>query len=67
MLVGAGLDRADLYSANLASANLLSADLTDADLTGALLGEGQPVPEGWLRDPDSGRLRRASRDGNETG
>jgi hypothetical protein len=41
-------------------ADLTVADFTDADLTDAILAEDQPVPEGWLRDPDSRRLRRSS-------
>jgi uncharacterized protein YjbI with pentapeptide repeats len=78
-LTGANLTGANLHGVILNDANLTEANLTGADLlttsgriegaifTGAILGEGQPVPEGWLRDRDSGRLRPASRDANDTG
>jgi hypothetical protein len=66
------LNDAILRDANLTNANLLEADLTGADLTGANLtdarfSEGMPVPEGWVRDPDSGRLRRARADAGDSG
>ena len=58
-LTEADLAEADLTEADLTGANLTGANLTGANLTGATFSEDQPVPEGWLRDPDSGRLRRA--------
>jgi hypothetical protein len=63
-LFGTDLNSANLTGADLNSANLFGADLpTDlfgADLTGAKLGVGQPIPEGWQRDPGSGRLSRSA-------
>jgi uncharacterized protein YjbI with pentapeptide repeats len=53
---GANLIFADLTSANLASANLTGADLSRAYLTNALWPPDAAVPEGWQRDPGSGRL-----------
>jgi uncharacterized protein YjbI with pentapeptide repeats len=58
-LTGANLTGANLTGADLTGANLTDTNLTDADLTGAILTESQPVPEGWMRDPDFPRLRRA--------
>jgi hypothetical protein len=58
-LTSANLTHANLTHADLTHADLTSADLTGADLTGALWPADQPVPKGWLRDPHSGRLRRA--------
>jgi hypothetical protein len=63
-LTGADLSYADLTfaklnSADLTGATLTDADLTDADLTGALLSETDLVPEGWRRDPETGRLGQA--------
>jgi hypothetical protein len=75
-LNGAHLARADLTSAHLADAHLGFADLADehlvlADLSRANLGRanltrvrwpaGAPVPDGWMLDSGSGRLRRAGR------
>jgi Pentapeptide repeats (8 copies) len=45
--------------ANLTGANLRSARLAGANLTGAAWPHGLTVPEGWQRNPDSGRLARA--------
>ena len=63
-LTGAQLLSADLTDAYLTSADLTSADLTSADLTAAKLAgvrwpEGVPIPEGWMVDSASGRLKRA--------
>lgn len=71
-LSGANLDRANLTNASLTGADLSDANLTDAvfngaQLDGATFAEDQPVPDGWLRDPGSGRLRRVGRDANDTG
>jgi hypothetical protein len=70
-LTGAKLTDADLRDANLADAVLTGAFLLGADLTGAVLDGAnltgakltdakwpgdEAVPEGWKRDPDSGRL-----------
>jgi hypothetical protein len=52
--------RADLAGADLTGAKLTGADFTGADLTGALWPTGAAVPEGWQRDTDSGRLKRAT-------
>ena len=41
-------------------AKLTGADFTGADLIGALWPTGAAVPEGWQRDNDSGRLKRAT-------
>jgi Pentapeptide repeats (8 copies) len=53
--IGANLTGAILYSVNLTDA-----DLTNADLTDATLSEDDSIPDDWVRDPDSGRLRRLS-------
>ena len=58
-LDGADLTGADLEGAILTGATLSRTDLTGADLTGARWPEGAPVPDGWMADGDSGRLRRA--------
>lgn len=68
-LTGAVLVRADLGGADLGGANFTEADFTGANLTGANLTgadlteakwpEDVPVPEGWRRDTDSGRLEKA--------
>ena len=53
------LGGADLTGAFLDGANLTLADLDGAELTNAHRPEhGAPVPDGWVRDPDSGRLQR---------
>jgi uncharacterized protein YjbI with pentapeptide repeats len=59
ILGGADLTGADLGGANLTGADLADANLRTADLTYALLSPDAAVPEGWQRDPGSGRLRRA--------
>jgi hypothetical protein len=63
-LVNTDLTRANLIEASLAQANLTGADLTEANLTGADLSGARrskedPVPDGWLRDPGTGTLRRS--------
>ena len=82
ILTGADLVIAILTSADLHNADLRNAILTDADLTGAGLSsaglsgahlagtiypETEPIPDGWVRDPGSGRLRRASEDARDAG
>ena len=57
-LTGADLTDADLTSADLSGANLTDADLDGANLTDAKWPKDAPVPEGWKRDPGSGRLKR---------
>jgi uncharacterized protein YjbI with pentapeptide repeats len=77
-LSGAQLHDANLSEANLAEAYLAEADLTDTDLTGANLTGAYlrdadltgarfdgVVPEGWVRDPDTGRLKPS--DGQQEG
>jgi hypothetical protein len=59
-LQGAEFLNANLQGADLASANLHRADFTDADLTHALWPTDAPVPTGWIRNTQSGRLTRAS-------
>ena len=63
-LVGADLTGANLFGADLPDADLTGADLTparfnDADLTGARWPPNAVLPEGWQRDTDAGRLKRA--------
>jgi Pentapeptide repeats (8 copies) len=53
------LANADLTLADLRDANISGVDFTGVNLTGALVDETQPVPDGWLRDPSSGRLKSA--------
>lgn len=52
------LRSADLTGADLTGADLTGADLTRADLTGAWWSSRTPIPEGWERATDSGRLTR---------
>jgi hypothetical protein len=56
------LTLAILRNADLTGTTLTGADLTGANLTGAAYPEDRLAPEGWERDPGSGRLRRASED-----
>ncbi len=70
----ANLTGANLSGANLTGAQLgrsrhdklfdpdSSANLTGARLNGTRWPSPQAVPEGWVRDPDSGELRRPSGD-----
>ena len=53
---------ADLTGASLVGADLAEADFTDADLTRAHWPPAAVVPQGWQRDTDSGRLKRADTD-----
>jgi pentapeptide repeat protein len=57
-LASANLTDADLRSADLTGADLRSADFTRANLTDAVWPQDVSVPQGWARDPDSGRLSR---------
>jgi Pentapeptide repeats (8 copies) len=66
-LTGADLTDADLTGADLTYADLTDADLTYANLNLARLAVDAPVPDGWVRDPGSGRLSRAHADGDESG
>jgi hypothetical protein len=56
-LTDTNLSHADLTRANLDRANLDRANLDRANLTGALWATDAPVPEGWQRDANSGRLK----------
>ena len=49
---------ANLTGANLAGAHLTGAYLTGANLAGAVWPAGAAVPQGWVRDTNSGRLKR---------
>ncbi len=72
----ANLGRADLTSANLTSANLTlamfsgtnltGANFTGANLTYAIWPPDAVVPDGWQRDTDSGRLKRADTDSGDS-
>jgi hypothetical protein len=55
-LLGADLTGATLSAADFTGADLSGARLAGADLTGARWPADTPVPEGWERDADSGRL-----------
>ena len=67
-LTGAHIGDANLTGANLTRANLTGTWLTGSDLTDAVFTDANlshanwpadvVVPEGWQRDPDSGRLKR---------
>lgn len=59
-LTGARLTEANLTGADLTGATLTSTDLTGADLTSAKVSQDAPLPVGWLRDSNSGRLKRAN-------
>jgi hypothetical protein len=52
------LSGANLTHADLTRANLHGALLTGANLTGAVWPADTAVPKGWVRDTDSGRLKR---------
>lgn len=58
-LIRARLEGARLQGADLTGANLSGATLTEADLTGARWPQGVRVPEGWMVDSESGRLKPA--------
>jgi Pentapeptide repeats (8 copies) len=67
-LTGAIFTDADLTGADLTDADLTGADLPGADLEGVIFTRtilidaelNDPIPEGWERDSESGRLKRAS-------
>jgi membrane protein YdbS with pleckstrin-like domain len=59
-LTDANLRFADMTSANLTSANLTSANFVWVYLTKTVWPPDAAVPEGWQRDPGSGRLARDS-------
>jgi hypothetical protein len=76
-LTSAHLKRADLKGANFTEAHLHDVDFTGAKaldtatlsgahLTGAFWPQDVPVPEGWHRDADTGRLKRANTDADGT-
>jgi Pentapeptide repeats (8 copies) len=72
LLISANLTDASLIAAKLTRANLLNADLTGAnlfraDLSAAVYSDDRPLPEGWVRDPGSGRLGRAREDTGDAG
>jgi hypothetical protein len=56
-----GLTEADRTELGLTEADLTDTGLTAADLTRAMWPAAEPVPEGWMIDGDSGRLKRAGR------
>ncbi|MGB8629345.1 MAG: pentapeptide repeat-containing protein, partial [Xanthobacteraceae bacterium] len=56
-LIRPTLTGANLYHANLSDIDFGFEDLTGADLTDARYSLGARVPDGWARDPDSGRLK----------
>ena len=58
-LTGANLTGANLTGANLTGANLTGANLTGANLTRVRWPLHISVPQGWVRNPDSGLLQRA--------
>jgi len=67
-LVMTDLTSADLHGTDFTGARALdNANLSGAHLTGAIWPQDVPVPEGWVRDPDSGRLRRASEGTGDAG
>ena len=61
-LTAADYDHANLTGVDLTDVNFDLMDLTGADFTDALWPPGAPVPTGWQRDTDSGRLMRADTD-----
>ena len=60
ILTGANLTGARLFFADLTGALFTGANLTGAHLTNVLYPKGTTVPEGWVRDSDSDRLKRAN-------
>jgi hypothetical protein len=60
-LTDANLTDAALGGAALGHADLRGADLRGPDLYGARWPEGVQVPDGWMADGGSGRLKRAGR------
>ena len=60
---GANLTYADVTGAYLFDAELSDAHLARADLSGVSWPEEQ-IPEGWMADADSARLKRAGQKSN---
>ena len=58
-LIRANLTRANLTHANLTGAILSATNLADTELADARFSEAMPVPEGWVRDAGTGRLKRS--------
>jgi pentapeptide repeat protein len=79
LLTDANLTRANLFRTNFTGAYLTGANLTNAVyLNGAILthahldgaiqaGFAESTPDGWVRDPASGRLGQADDDASEAG
>jgi Pentapeptide repeats (8 copies) len=59
-LMGANLTNATLIGANLTVAILDNTEFSGADLTDASFSERETPPDGWVRDAQSGELRRAN-------
>lgn len=59
-LTGADLTNADLSTADLTDANLIGVKLMGADFSDSKFSLDATIPEGWERNPSSGRLRRPS-------
>jgi hypothetical protein len=55
------LESADLTGVRLAGTDLTGVDVTGSFLTGARWPKGVRVPDGWMIDDGSGRLKRAGR------
>ena len=66
-LTEANLTDAVLTGAELTRTVLHLADLSRVNLTNARLAEDMSTPNGWIRDPGSGWLRRASTDADDSG
>jgi uncharacterized protein YjbI with pentapeptide repeats len=66
-LFSVDLTDADLTRADLTGADLTGADFAGADLTAAIWPSRVAIPDGWERDPSSGRLRRANADSGDSG
>ena len=60
-LTSADLGDADLTRTDLTGAYLRDTDLTSASLTDVRWPAGTPVPDGWMIDVGTGRLKRAGR------
>jgi Pentapeptide repeats (8 copies) len=58
-LRGANLSGACLADAGLLTGTIDQADLTGADIAGAVYPLAKPLPDGWVRDPETGRIRHA--------
>lgn len=64
-LTGGTLTVATLTGTPVTDATLSGANYDGADFTSAYIAEDVPVPDGWLRDSDSGKLRRAAAKSNQ--